>query len=227
MAPAADDVLPLAGRDGLPGTLECLGMAFGFDALAAPQGAEDRVGPEFDVLRATAGTDPDPGGDYGPDPTFREVARAANAVLFLHERPPDTLEDFRYLSIRVEWDGNEWSWAGSGDCTPRAVAPPGYGGATWTLDPTFRAPGADTRTLHILVQELACSSGRTASGRISPAFVTWDTREVVIEVFVQFIPGGQDCQGGPPTPATLRLPVPVGARTLFDAGTIGLDGTGG
>ena len=227
MAPAADDVLPLAGRAGLPGTLECGGMPFGFDALEAPTGAEDRIGPEFDLLRSLAGSDPDPGGDYGPDPTFREVARAANAVLFLHQQPADTPEDFRYLYIRLEREGDDWRWAGSGDCTPRAVAPPGYGQATWTLDPSFRAPDRDTRTLHILVQELACSSGRSASGRISPAFVTWDEREVHIEVFVEIIPGGGDCQANPPTPATLRLPIPLGDRTLFDAGTIGLGGSGG
>ena len=228
MAPAADDVLPLAGRDGLPGSLYCgLYMPFALDALHGPTGAEDGVGPEFDVLRSTAGGDPDPGGDYGPDPTFREVAREATAVLFLYEVPGRTGEGFRYLYIVVERDGIDWRWAGSGDCSPRAVAPPGYGQATWTLDPAFRAPGGETRTLHILVNQLECSSGQSASGRISPAFVTWDERELLIEIFVQSIPGGGDCQGVPPTPATLRLPVPVGGRTLVDPATQDQGGTGG
>lgn len=227
IAAAADDVLRLAGRDGLPGLLHCGGMPFSFDALDAPTGAEDGVGLEYEVLRSTAGSDPDPGGDYGPDPTFREVARDSNAVLFLHEVPGGSPEGFRYLYVRVERDGIDWGWAGSGDCTPRAVAPPGFGQATWTLDPRFPTPGPDTRTLHILVQELACSSGRSASGRISPAFVTWDDRQFDIEVFVETIPGGGDCQANPPTPATLRLPVRIGDRILFDAGTIGLGGSGG
>jgi hypothetical protein len=228
MAPAADDFLPLAGRDGLPGSLYCGSyMPFAFDALDSPTGAEDRIGPEFDVLRESAGSDPDPGGDFGPDPTFREVARDANAVLFLYEQPADTIEDFRYLFKKIERDGLGWRLTGSGDCTPRAVAPPGYGPATWALDPAFRAPGRDTRTLHILVQELACTGGRSASGRISPAFATWDERELVIEVFVESIPGGGDCQGVPPTPATLRLPVPVGDRALVDPATLDQSGTGG
>jgi hypothetical protein len=228
MAPAVDDVLPIAGRDGLPGSLYCgRYMPFAFDALDGPIGAEDRVGPEFDVLRSTAGGDPDPGGDYGPDPTFREVARDATAVLFLYEVPARTLEGFRYLYIVVERDGIDWRWAGSGDCTPRAVAPPGYGQATWTLDPAFPAPDRDTRRLHILVNQLECSSGQSASGRISPAFVTWDERELLIEIFVQSIPGGGDCQGVPPTPATLRLPVPVGDRVLVDPATLDQSGTGG
>jgi hypothetical protein len=228
MEPAADDVLPLAGRDGLPGSLYCgKFMPFAFDALEAPMGAEDRFGPEFDVLRSSAGSDPDPGGDYGPDPTFREVARDANAVLFLYQQPADTIENFRYLYILVGRDGIDWRWAGSGDCTPRAVSPPGYGQATWTLDPAFRAPGGETRTLHILVNQLECSSGQSASGRISPAFVTWDERELLIEIFVQSIPGGGDCQGVPPTPATVRLPVPVGDRVLVDPATLDQSGTGG
>ena len=228
MAPAVNDVLPLAGRDGSPGSLYCGPyMPFGFEALDAPTGAEDRVGPEFDVLRSSAASDPDPGGDFGPDPTFREVARDANAVLFLYEQPPDTIEDFRYLYKLIERDGIEWHLTNSGDCTPRAVPPPGYGPATWTLDPASRAPDRDTRTLHILVQELACSSGRSASGRISPAFVTWDEREIVIEIFVESAPGGGDCQGVPPTLATLRLPIPVGGRTLVDPATLERGGTGG
>ena len=228
MAPAADDVLPLAGRDGLPGSLYCgRYMPFPFDALEAPTGAEDRIGPEFDVLRSTAGTDHDSGGDYGPDPTFREVARDANAVLFLYELPADSIEDFRYLYIVVERDGIDWRWAGSGDCTPRAAAPPGYGPATWVRDPEPRFSARDTRLLHILVQELACSSGRSASGRISPAFVTWDAREIVIEIFVETLPGGGDCQAAPPTPATIMLPVPVDGRTLVDPATLDQSGTAG
>jgi hypothetical protein len=107
------------------------------------------------------------------------------------------------------------------------VAPPGYRLATWTLDPAFDAPGVDTRTLHLLVQEMACSGGRSASGRMSPAFVTWDVREVVIEVFVETEPGASECPGNPPTPATLVLPIDLGDRTLFDPVTDALGGTAG
>lgn len=227
MKPSPDDVLPLAGRDGLPGSLYCGSyMPFAFDALEAPTGAEDRIGPEFDVLRQSAGSDPDPGGDYGPDPTFREVARDTNAVLFLYEQPADTIEDFRYLYKKIERDGTGWRLTASGDCTPRAVQPSGYEPATWTRDLGLRPSGRDTRKLDILVQELACSSGRSASGRISPAFVTWDDREIVIEVFVESAPGGGDCQGVPPTPATLLLPVPLGSRTLVDPVTLEQGGAG-
>ena len=47
MAPAQDDVLSLAGRDGVPGMLRCesFGSPFTFASLANPTGAEERVVP--------------------------------------------------------------------------------------------------------------------------------------------------------------------------------------
>jgi hypothetical protein len=228
MAPAEDDILPLAGRDGVPGMLRCesFGPPFTFEALSNPTGAELRVGPEFDALRAVTVGRPDRDGSLGP--TFREVARDSQSVLFLYERGGFRVADGgRFIAIRVARDGTGWRMGNYGDCFLMAVPSPGYGRAHWTLDPAFKAPGPDTRTLHLLVREEACSGGRTASGRISSAFVTWDADELVIELFVQTLPGDHECPGVPATPATLRLPVPLGDRTLFDAGTIGQGGAGG
>jgi hypothetical protein len=228
MSPAADDVLALAGRDGVPGMLRCesFGPPFTFDALTNPTGAELGVGPEFDALRAVTVGRPDRDGSLGP--TFREVARGSQNVLFLYERDGFGVADGgRYIAITVVRDGAGWREGNYGDCFLMAVPSPGYGRANWTLDPAFKAPGPDTHKLHLLVREEACSGGRTASGRISPAFVTWDTNELVIELFVQTLHGDHECPGVPATPATLRLPVPLGNRTLFDAGTIGQGGSGG
>lgn len=228
MAPAEDDILSLAGRDGVPGLLRCesFGPPFTFEALANPAGAERRVGPEFDALRAVTVGRADRDGSLGP--TFLEVARDSKSVLFLHEREGFGVADGgRYIATRVARLGASWREGNSGDCFLMAVPSPGYGRANWTLDPDFRAPTADTKSLHLLVREEACSGGRSASGRISPAFVTWDAHELVIEIFVQTLPGTRDCQDVPPTPAKLRLPVPVRDRTLFDAGTIGQGGSGG
>ena len=223
MAPAADDVLPLAGRDGVPGMLRCesFGSPFTFEALDNPTGAELRVGPEFDALRTVTVGRADRDGSMGP--TFREVARESQSVLFLHEREGFRVADGgRFIAIRIARDDTGWRMGNYGDCLLLAVPSPGYGPANWTLDPAFKSPGPDTRTLHLLVREEACSSGHSASGRISPAFVTWNGDELVIELFVQMLPGDHECPGVPATPATLHLPVPLGDRTLFDAGTIGL-----
>lgn len=228
MAPAADDVLALAGRDGVPGMLrsESFGSPFTFDALDNPTGAELPAGPEFDALRTETVGRADRDGSIGP--TFREVARDSQSVRFLHEREGFRGADGgRFIAIRIARDGTSWRMGDHGDCFLMAVPSAGYGRANWTLDPASKAPGPDTRTLHLLVREEACSSGRSASGRISPAFVTWNGDELVIELFVQTLPGDHECPGVPDTPATLRLPVPLGDRTLFDAGTIGQGGAGG
>lgn len=229
MAPAADDVLPLAGRDGQPGRLYCNNRPFGFDGLTAPTGAEDRVAPEYDVLRSLIRAPMDMSwAPPGEDPTFREAGRDPTGVVFLNERnAPEPIEGGPYTYITLKLGPSGWAFEGSGDCQPHGVPGSDFGQATWTLDPNVAALGTDTRTLHLLVQELACSGGRSASGRISPAFVVESRHEVAIELFVQGLPVDGDCPASPPTPATLRLPTPLGDRTLLDVGAMGLGGSGG
>ena len=229
MVPAPDDVLPLAGRDGEPGRLRCSNRPFGFDGLMAPTGAEHRVGPEYDLLRSLSRGPMDMSwAPPGQDPTFREAARDPTGVVFLNDRDaPEPIEGGPYAYITLKLGPSGWAFEGSGDCQPRGVPGPDFGQATWTLDPSFAAPVPETRTLHLLVQELACSGGRSASGRISPAFVIESRHEVAIELFIQGLPVEGDCPASPSTPATLRLPTPIGDRTLLDVGAMGLGGSGG
>jgi hypothetical protein len=216
--PAPDDDLALAGRDRMPVRLYCRNhRTFGFDDLENPTGAELRVGPEFDVLRSVVG-----------NPPTRELARDETGVTFLADRrDPGPWEGGPYLYIDVNRHGSSWEWAGYGDCEPRAWAPPGFGAATWVLDPAFRAPSATTQTLHLLVREFACSSGRTAHGRIGPAYVTSDPFTVRIQLLVQNLPGEQDCVGVDPTSATLRLPERLEDRTRKDMNAHYLNAAGG
>ena len=175
------------------------------------------TGPEYDILRSSFG-----------NPPTREVARDETGVTFLRDDPyPGPWEHGRYLWLDVDRIGTSWAWSGSGDCEPRAWAPPGYGAATWILDPAFRRPGPTTKTLHLLVSEWACASGRSAHGRIGPAYVTYDAFTVRIELIVRHRPGGQDCQAVAPNPATLRLSEPVGDRNLKDMNAHLLSGAGG
>ena len=216
--PAPNDDLALAGRHGVPGRLYCGGRrTFEFDDLENQTGAEAMVGPEYDILRASVG-----------NPPTREVSRDESGVTFLADDPhPGPWEFGRYLSVDVDRKGTSWAWAGSGDCEPRASAPPGYGAATWTLDPAFRPPGPTSRTLHLLVSEWSCSSGRSAHGRIGPAYVTYDAFTVRIELIVESLQGGQDCPAVAATPARLTLSEAVGDRTLKDLNGHLLTGAGG
>lgn len=232
VAPAPDDFLALAGYDGVPGLLTCgSGFYFRFDALDNPTGAEDLVGPEYDALREflrgnVSNGDP----QLGPDPTAREVARYESRVAFLLDRAdpgPWGENGGPYLHVHFNRVADGWEWGGSGDCQPHAVYPPGYKVATWRLDPTDAGPTARTRALHILVNEQSCTGGRSATGRIGPAYVTIDPFEVNIQVFVEDLPGGHDCQGNPETPARMRLPVPLGDRSLRDLNAWFGEGIGG
>ena len=225
--PAPDDVLALAGRDGVPGRLTCNTRTFGFEDLGNPTGAEDEVGPEFDILRSTLRQFWLPT-EYAPDPHVREVARDLTGVTFLAAlQSGGPWEHGPYIYVDVDRDGDAWKWAGTGDCAPRAWAPPGYGAATWVLDPAFAKPSNNTRVLQLLVHELACSSGRTAHGRIGPAYVMGDRYDIRIELLVRYLAGDQDCQGVDPTPVRLRLHEALGDRGLRDMNAHLLTGTGG
>jgi hypothetical protein len=226
--PAPDDDLALAGHGGVPGRLYCSNMGpFDFAALDNPTGAEDGIGPEYEILRSTLPRFWLPT-EYGPIPRVREILRNDAGVSFLADiQSPGPWEHGPYIYVDVRHDGETWSWGGTGDCEPRAWGPAGYGAATWVLDPAFPAPSSTARTLHLLVSEVTCSSGRPAHGRIGPAYVTIDQYDVRIELLVRYLPGDQDCQGVAPTPARLRLPEPLGDRGLRDMNAHLLTGTGG
>lgn len=220
-SPAADDVLRLAGQDGQPALVSCgSGFTFDLDRLAAVPDALTRTGGEYDELRRVIREDPQLlGPDPGPDPAAREVARYDGRVAFLIDRSdpgPWSGDGGPYLYVQVDGEGDAWSWSGSGDCQPRAWGPAGYVGAVWALDPDVARPTSTTRVLHLLVDDLQCSSGRTADGRIGPAYVVTDRYEVHIELVVLERSGAGDCQGTRPTKATLELPEPLGDRDLVD-----------
>jgi hypothetical protein len=230
--PAPNDDLALAGRNGVPGLLGCgAGFTFTFDATFAPTGAETKVGPEFDALREFFRINIANGDDQlGSRPRARDVARDEAGVAFLIDRAdpgPWGDDGGPYLYANFKKVADAWKWAGSGDCQPRAESPPGYRPATWTLDPAHSKPKSSSRVLHLLVHEQACASGRDASGRIGPAYVIVDAFEIHVEILVQALPEGGDCQMTPLTPARLSLPERVGDRTLRDVNAHLLTGTGG
>jgi hypothetical protein len=97
---------------------------------------------------------------------------------------------------------------------------PQFGRAIWALDPAFVSPGSDATELHILVWEMACSSGSPATGRMSTPVIAYTATTVTITIGVRPLGGPQACPGPPGTPATLRLAEPLGTRTLLDGGRV-------
>jgi hypothetical protein len=224
--PSADDILELAGRDGIPGLLDCgTQFAFTFEELDNPTGAEDLLGAEYDALREILRTGEAtvlPG--LGLHPTAREVARSDRRVAFLIDGEAPGLWD---LYVYFDKVGETWKWHGSGGCGPEAFPPPGFYPATFVIDPAHSQPTAATRAVHILVTEQRCTGGRSAAGRIGPAYVVVDEHEFRVQIFVKTLPGGHDCVSNPPTPARLRLPEAIGDRRIRDLNLMYFQGTGG
>lgn len=90
------------------------------------------------------------------------------------------------------------------------------GVAAWWLDPNAVAPTAASTTVSVLVLEESCASGRTPEGRVEPPTIEITDTEVIVTFAIRKQPGGQDCQGNPPFPVSLKLSEPLGSRTLLD-----------
>ena len=103
--------------------------------------------------------------------------------------------------------------------------PPGdvdgeLGAASWWLDPAAAPPTGASVTIHGLVRELACASGRSPEGRIQGPLIELTETAVTVTFGVRHLPGGQDCQGNAAFPVTFELPDPLGKRPLLDGSAI-------
>jgi len=144
------------------------------------------------------------------------ASRDATGAVFLAQT--DALGPPGWVSIEVEADANGWTPRNMGQCDPRAVLSAEFGPATWALDPAFAPPGPDATELHVLVWEWACSSGSPTTGRMSAPVVVYGLETLTITIGVRPLGGNQTCPGPPGTPALVRLPQPLGDRTLLDGG---------
>lgn len=226
-APAfRDGRLAVVGVDGGPGELSC-GRTFPVSGLTAPTGAEGRVGPEFDALRAMMA---DPayldGVADATALTWREAGRTADTIVFLAEQPRNGDERF-WVEIALRLDPAGWQFLGGGDCQPRAILPVGVGPATWIIDPAYPDPIAQDSTVHLLVTETACASGESAADRLAPAYVVASPYRIDITIGVHARPGGGRCPSNPPIAVEIDLGSPIDNRPLIDPNAPPPDGSSG
>jgi hypothetical protein len=102
-----------------------------------------------------------------------------------------------------------------------ATAPPGQvesrvGPADWWIDPKVAVPTPTSTSIHALIRERACASGKSPEGRVDAPAIDLEDSTVTITFEIRRLPGDQDCQANPPFPVTLRLGEPLGARALLD-----------
>jgi len=189
-------------------TLGCFGWAPGFssDILAGSGDAETGTDPPAAALR-TLLADPNSG---LPATGWLVAFQSSSEVMYVGF-------DTRfggYVEATVVEKSGAWQSGGYGSCTLMALAPDGYGPATWTLDPSA-PPTTDTTDLHILVTEMACHGTASAEGRISVQLKASGS-VVSITTTVRSLSGAQTCPGTPPTPYVVHLDGPIGQRSVVD-----------
>ena len=90
------------------------------------------------------------------------------------------------------------------------------GRASWWVDPKAAAPTATSTTIHALVLEQSCASGKPPIGRVEPPAIELTDTTVIVTYEIRRNVGDQDCQGNPPLAVELKLPEPLGKRALLD-----------
>jgi hypothetical protein len=180
--------------------------------LSGPIGAEESDEPADQVLRDfIAG----PAGAEPVEPTgWRVLARTGGEALYGRGEA-----DYHELVHVERSTSGEWRWAASscGEAELRVVRE-GNLASPWRLDPAAGPPKTTSATLHVLVEEIHCASGRSAAGRIEPPDVVLSESAIRIAAYVTPLGGVQRCPGNPATPADFLLPEPMGERALIDAG---------
>lgn len=215
--PVPPEPLPAATSGAADAKVTCGGRPFPASGLDAPTGAEKASGPEFDALRATLtkfGSEFPGSSDW----TWRVAGRDETGAIFLART--DALGPPGWVMIEVAAETSGWQPLGMGQCDPHVRLSAQFGPATWALDPTFASPAPDSTELHILVWERACSSGSPTTGRMSAPVIEYAANTVTITIGVRPLDGIQSCPMPPGTPALLRLPEPLGKRTLLDGGHV-------
>ena len=213
-------VLPEPLPGAMPGSAEmltCGGMTFPRSALDGPIGAIRAAGPAYDALRATltAFAGSFAGAAAWP---WRLVAEDAAGATFLART--DALGPPGWVSVEVSRGVDGWKPRTIGQCRLSVAIAPGYGPASWALDPAYPVPGPSATELHVLVWEQACSGGSPATGRIGPPVIDYGATTVTVTLGVRPLGGVQTCPGPRGTPATIRLSEPLGSRMLLDGGQV-------
>jgi hypothetical protein len=101
----------------------------------------------------------------------------------------------------------------SSDERPEAASESPAPQAVWVLS---QQPRPGDRVLELVVQEQACTGGKSPEGRIS-ADVAQEAERILVKVRIQPLESkGAPCLPNPPTAYTVRLDEPVGTRAVLD-----------
>ncbi len=190
--------------------------------LDEPGQAETDPDPAAAALRAYLAS---PDGGLAPRSGWVRVMDVVDEAQFI--APTADAGEWHYASFELREGALQIGAYGS--CRPEIALGPDMSRAELRLDPAFPAPDASATTVHLLINERACSGGQSPEGRVEPPFVTETAESVIIAVLVREIPGGNDCPGNPDFAVAVELAKPLGERQLLDgavfppAPIVGLD----
>ena len=177
--------------------------------LAEPGQAETDPDPAAAALRAyLAGPD----GQSAPRTGWIRVMDVTDEAQFI--APTADAGEWHYVSFELRAGALQIGAYGS--CRPEIALGPDVSRADVRLDPAFPAPDAAATSVHLLINERACSGGQSPEGRVVPPLVTTTAESVIIAILVRQIPGGNDCPGNPDFAVEVELPEPLGERELLD-----------
>lgn len=182
-------------------------------ALERPRGAENGSHPANRELRQLLRTDDD-FADL-PHEGWRRVQLTRSSAVFVVDSWPG--HRFPYQDIVLEKIKGRWRWAGSGDCRPSATGEEGSA-AIWHLRDDGQSVDDDDAHLDLMLQEMACASGRTPPDEGIHPEVIYGEQYIVIIIRIEPVEGFANCIGNPRTPYTLHLDEPVDDRKLIDGG---------
>ncbi|MFN0092169.1 MAG: hypothetical protein ACKVWR_18170, partial [Acidimicrobiales bacterium] len=153
-------------------------------------------------------------------PTLRVLARTDLQAILAESYPPEAqlpIGVAPFTAWQLVYADGAWRMAAHGGCT-RFGWIDGLMASPWELDPTQPAPGPGSTELAVLVHAHHCASGQLATGRVRPPHIVYGESTVEIAITVTPPTGAQTCAGSPPTPFTVHLDQPLGARQLLDSG---------
>jgi hypothetical protein len=190
------------------------GPAFQPGLLTGPANAESEDHPSAAALRALIAS-PETQGDGLPSTGWRRLERTATSANYLAR---STL-DRRFVEASLVVRDGAWAPEGYGTCQAQ-LRRANLGATFLQVDPAGPPPDASMRRLHLLVNELRCSSGKRIGDRLREPIVEMSADQVRIAFGVVPLPGAQDCQGVRPTPVVVELGAPLGVRQVVNASVL-------
>lgn len=150
----------------------------------------------------------------------------------LHQSPEQALlvarEQGSLTFMHAVNDGSGWSWAGSGgggeSCPLEFPFPEEINAVSWILDPAAPPPNADSTEIAVILNERPCVGGREIGDRLLPPEIVTTESRVFLAFAAERPPGDAfECPGNPDMPYVVRLPEPLGDRTLMEGVELGID----